>query len=616
MSEDVSYTATISSSEKNNVVAASGNATALSDIKVLVSHLGAYRSDFIKSGLCVFAESVLEIFIPFLMARIVDDGIMRANLQTVLVNGIAMVAFALLAMGAGIGYARFSARAAMGLGARLREDEFARMQGFAFANLDRFDMSSLVTRLTSDITVIQNAVAMGTRPFMRGPIMLVMGVLLAFLMSPELAFVYFTVLPFLALCLVFIVTRVSPLYQALQGSMDKINEALQEDFAAIRAIKAYVREGFVSDRFAAVNGAYAQTATRTFGTSVMNVPAFQTAMYVANVAILLFGGQMIMAGTLGVGELTGFMSYVLLIMNSLMMISGIFLLTARAITSVHRIGEILLEVPVIQSPQDGLTEVSDGAVAFRDVSFKYSLDAEEDVLEDVTLSFAAGSTVGILGGTGSGKTTLVQLIARLYDATTGVVEVGGHDVRAYDLAALRDAVAVVLQKNVLFSGTVRDNLQWGDSQATDEELLEACRIACVDEFLDRIGGLDGDLGQGGVNVSGGQKQRLCIARALLKHPKIIVCDDSTSAVDMATDAKIRSGLARLKGTTKIIIAQRVNSVMEADQIVVLDNGRVHMTGTHEELLAVSPIYRELYESQLHSSDAQETAAVKGEVRHG
>ena len=615
-------------------VAATEKGVALSDIKVLASHFGAYRADFIKSGLCVFAESVLELFIPFLMARIVDEGIMHGNLQTVFVNGIAMVAFALLAMGAGIGYARFSARAAMGLGARLREDEFACMQGFAFANLDRFDTSSLVTRLTSDVTIIQNAIAMGTRPFMRGPIMLIMGVFLACVMSPELAFVYFAVLPFLALCLFFIVTRVSPLYQALQGSMDKINEVLQEDFAAIRAIKAYVREGFVSDRFATVNAAYAKTATRTFGTSVMNVPAFQAAMYVANVAILLFGGRMIMAGTLGVGELTGFMSYVLLIMNSLMMISGVFLLCARAITSVHRIGEILSEVPVIESPQDGLIKVPDGSIAFKDVSFKYSFDAKEDVLDDITLSFAAGSTVGILGGTGSGKTTLVQLIARLYDATTGTVEVGGHDVRAYDLASLRDAVAVVLQKNVLFSGTVRDNLLWGNPQATDAELLEACRIACVDEFLERIGGLDGDLGQGGVNVSGGQKQRLCIARALLKHPRIIVFDDSTSAVDMATDAKIRAGLADLGDMTKIIIAQRVNSVMEADQIVVLDNGRVHMTGTHAELLTQSPIYRELYESQVHGSNpeghdsAQDLvsgekndvlsvpAVAEGEVHHG
>ena len=574
--------------------------SARAELKVILDHFGAYKKDFVMSGLCVFAESLLELVIPVLMAQIVDQGILQGNLQTVFVNGTVMVVFALLAMFAGIGYARYSAKAAMGLGAQLRQDEYRRMEEFAFANLDKYDSSSLVTRLTSDVTIIQNAFAMGTRPFMRGPIMLVMGLVMAFIMSPELAVVYFAVLPFLAIALFFIVKRVGPLYRVMQGAMDKLNEALQEDFAAVRAIKAYVREGYVSERF---------------GTAVLNLPIFQASMYVTNVAILWFGGQMIMAGRLGVGELTGFMSYVLLIMNSLMMISGVFLLTARAITSVRRIGEILSEEPAIESPGHGLTDVKNGAVRFENVSFKYSQSAEEDVLEDINLSFAPGSTVGILGGTGSGKTTLIQLIARLYDATEGTVFVGENDVRSYNLVSLRDAVSVVLQKNVLFSGTVRDNLLWGDPNATDEELLHACSIACVDEFLDRIGGLDGDLGQGGVNVSGGQKQRLCIARALLKKPKIIIFDDSTSAVDTATDAKIRAGLAELADMTKIIIAQRVNSVMDSDQIVVLDNGRVHMTGTHTELLAKSPIYRELYESQIGGSQSDIDAAGK-EVSHG
>ena len=588
--------------------------SARAELKVILDHFGAYKKDFVMSGLCVFAESLLELVIPVLMAQIVDQGILQGNLQTVFVNGTVMVIFALLAMFAGIGYARYSAKAAMGLGAQLRQDEYRRMEEFAFANLDKYDSSSLVTRLTSDVTIIQNAFAMGTRPFMRGPIMLVMGLVMAFIMSPELAVVYFAVLPFLAIALFFIVKRVGPLYRVMQSAMDKLNEALQEDFAAVRAIKAYVREGYVSERFEKVNTQYAQTATKTFGTSVLNLPIFQASMYVTNVAILWFGGQMIMAGRLGVGELTGFMSYVLLIMNSLM-ISGVFLLTVRAITSVRRIGEILSEEPAIKSPEHGLTDVKNGAVRFENVSFKYSQSAEEDVLEDINLSFAPGSTVGILGGTGSGKTTLIQLIARLYDATEGTVFVGENDVRSYNLVSLRDAVSVVLQKNVLFSGTVRDNLLWGDPNATDEELLHACSIACVDEFLDRIGGLDGDLGQGGVNVSGGQKQRLCIARALLKKPKIIIFDDSTSAVDTATDAKIRAGLAELADMTKIIIAQRVNSVMDSDQIVVLDNGRVHMTGTHTELLAKSPIYRELYESQTGGSQSDIDAAGK-EVSHG
>jgi len=589
--------------------------SARAELKVILDHFGAYKKDFVLSGGGCVLCGARWLPIPVLMAQIVDQGILQGNLQTVFVNGAVMVVFALLAMFAGIGYARYSAKAAMGLGAQLRQDEYRRMEEFAFANLDKYDSSSLVTRLTSDVTIIQNAFAMGIRPFMRGPIMLVMGLVMAFIMSPELAVVYFAVLPFLAIALFFIVKRVGPLYRVMQSAMDKLNEALQEDFAAVRAIKAYVREGYVSERFEKVNTQYAQTATKTFGTSVLNLPIFQASMYVTNVAILWFGGQMIMAGRLGVGELTGFMSYVLLIMNSLMMISGVFLLTARAITSVRRIGEILSEEPAIESPEHGLTDVKNGAVRFEKVSFKYSQSAEEDVLEDINLSFAPGSTVGILGGTGSGKTTLIQLIARLYDATEGTVLVGENDVRSYNLVSLRDAVSVVLQKNVLFSGTVRDNLLWGDPNATDEELLHACSIACVDEFLDRIGGLDGDLGQGGVNVSGGQKQRLCIARALLKKPKIIIFDDSTSAVDTATDAKIRAGLAELADMTKIIIAQRVNSVMDSDQIVVLDNGRVHMTGTHTELLAKSPIYRELYESQIGGSQSDIDAAGK-EVSHG
>ena len=330
-------------------------------------------------------------------------------------------------------------------------------------------------------------------------------------------------------------------------------------------------------------------------------------MYVTSVGILLFGGQMILEGTLTVGAFTGFMSYVLQILNSFMMISNVFLLLARAVTSVDRVSEVLDEEPTIVSPPGAIELVPDGSVVFDHVCFKYAADAEKDVLSDVCLDIPAGSTVGVLGGTGSGKTTLVQLVARLYDVTSGAVRVGGHDVREYDLVALRDAVAVVLQKNVLFSGTVRENLAWGDVDATDEQMFEACRLACADEFLDRIGGLDGELGQGGAGVSGGQRQRLCIARALLKHPRVLVLDDSTSAVDMATDAAIRENLAGLADVTKIVIAQRVASVMDADKIVVLDDGRVHACGTHEELLAADPIYQEIYESQVGSGISGEVA---------
>ena len=571
----------------------------MTDIQWVAKSFGPYRKDVLLAAVCIFVETSLELLIPVLMSVVIDDGVLAGNVAVVWRCGAAMLACAAASLVLGQGFARFAARAATGLGANIRREEFACVQAYAFENLDHFDASSLVTRMTTDVTVIQNAMVNGFRPMMRGPIMLVMGLVMSCLMSARLAVVFFVVLPFLAVALWLIVRHVGPLYRVLQHTMDALNDTLQEDLVGIRAIRAYVREGYVSKRFSAVNGELAATATRTFKGAVLNTPIFQLSMYVSATALLWFGGKMIMAGELQVGTLTGFMSYVLLVMNSLMMISNVFLLLARALTSIERIREVEDEVPAIVSPAAdvAVNQVADGTVEFRGVDFKYSADAEKNVLEGIDLRFDAGSTVGILGGTGSGKTTLVQLIARLYDASAGQVLVGGRDVRDYDLATLRDAVGIVLQANVLFSGTVRDNLRWGRADANDEELLAACRVACADEFLDRIGGLDGDLGQGGVNVSGGQKQRLCIARTLLKHPRVLVFDDSTSAVDMATDAKIRAGLAGLSGMTKIVIAQRVASVKDADKIVILENGRVHAQGTHEELLATDPIYQELCESQ-------------------
>ena len=571
----------------------------MTDIQWVAKSFGPYRKDVLLAAVCIFVETSLELLIPVLMSVVIDDGVLAGNMAVVWRCGAAMLACAAASLALGQGFARFAARAATGLGANIRREEFACVQAYAFENLDHFDASSLVTRMTTDVTVIQNAMVNGFRPMMRGPIMLVMGLVMSCLMSARLAVVFFVVLPFLAVALWLIVRHVGPLYRVLQHAMDALNDTLQEDLVGIRAIRAYVREGYVSKRFSAVNGELAATATRTFKGAVLNTPIFQLSMYVSATALLWFGGKMIMAGELQVGTLTGFMSYVLLVMNSLMMISNVFLLLARALTSIERIREVEDEVPAIVSPAAdvAVSQVADGSVEFRGVDFKYSADAEKNVLEGIDLCFDAGSTVGILGGTGSGKTTLVQLIARLYDASAGQVLVGGRDVRDYDLATLRDAVGIVLQSNVLFSGTVRDNLRWGRADANDEELLAACRVACADEFLDRIGGLDGDLGQGGVNVSGGQKQRLCIARTLLKHPRVLVFDDSTSAVDMATDAKIRAGLAGLSGMTKIVIAQRVVSVKDADKIVILENGRVHAQGTHEELLATDPIYQELCESQ-------------------
>lgn len=574
----------------------------MEDLRYVARYLRGYRLDMLAATLLIMGETVAELAIPFLMARIVDVGIASGSLSLVLATGRRMVVVALLAGVCGLGYSRFSAKAAMGFGANLREAEYAHLQQYAFSNLDEFESSSLVTRLTTDITVIQNAFVMGVRPLLRSPVMLVAGLVLACAMSARLAVVFFVILPFLAVALGLIVHHVAPQYAVLQGVMDRLNETLQEDLVAIRAIKAYVREGHVAKRFEDVNASLADTATHTFGGAVLNMPVFQAAMAVANVGLLWFGGQMVASGEIGVGTLTGFMSYVLLIMNSLNMISSVFLLLARAVTSVGRVCEVLREEPAMDPNPTGAKEVSDGSVELRDVSFKYSASARRNVLEHVSLRFEPGSTVGILGGTGSGKSSLVQLLPRLYDATEGAVYVGGRDVRDYDVHALRAGVGMVLQKNVLFSGTVRDNLRWGNPKASDQEILQACHVACVDEFLDRIGGLDANLGHGGGNVSGGQKQRLCIARTLLAHPKVMVFDDSTSAVDTATDARIRAGLARLHDVTKVIIAQRVSSVMDADQIVILDDGRVHATGTHAQLLASDPIYQELYHSQNTTGD--------------
>lgn len=589
------------------------------NLKILFSYLGAYRRDAMLGVLFVTAETALELFIPVIMANIIDVGVPTGDVSYMLLQGACMLVCAAFSLVLGLGYARTSARVASGLGANLREAEYRKIQTLAFGNLDNYDASSLVTRMTTDITVIQNAIGNGFRPMVRGPVTLVVGLVYALVLSRPLATVFAIILPVLAIVLGVITYRVSPLYRQLQTSMDHLNGVVQEDLTAVRAVKAYVRAEHEEAKFDTVNTELAHTATKTFGNAVLNLPVFQLSMYVAAISILWIGGRMIIAGELGVGSLTGFMSYVLLIMNSLMMISNVFLLLTRALASVERISRVIDEQSLIQAPAADVAvrEVAGGSVEFRDVSFKYRADAAEDVLEHIDLRIEPGSTVGVLGGTGSGKSSLVQLIARLYDATEGAVLVGGRDVRDYDLAALRDAVGIVLQKNVLFTGTVRENLQWGAPDATDEELLRACRAACVDEFLDRIGGLDGELGQGGAGVSGGQKQRLCIARTLLKHPRVLIFDDSTSAVDMATDAKIREHIAQIPDTTVIIIAQRIASVMDADRIVVLDDGRIHGVGTHEELLAGDNIYQEIYASQMEfaGDTTADAPAREGGERH-
>jgi ABC-type multidrug transport system fused ATPase/permease subunit len=578
------------------------------DLKRLASYLGLYRKDLYIGALLVLIETALELFIPLLMANLIDIGVAQRDTAYILQKGWQMGLCAILALLTGLLHARFAARASYGWGARIREAQFTKVQQYAFSNLDHFETASLVTRMTTDVTVLQNAINGGFRPLVRSPVLLIMGVGLAFWMNAKLALVFVICAPLLGGALFWVIRKVAPMYSRLQKAMDHLNNVVQEALRAIRAIKAFVRGDYEEEKFQQVNANLMDTTQTTFHFAVLNLPAFQLVMYTATVLIMWFGGNMVLRSQLQVGDLTGFLSYVFQVMNSLMLLSNVFLLLTRSLASAHRVCEVLDEPVELGSPTKPVESVADGSIDFSDVSFKYHADAEEYALSHVDLHIASGQTVGILGGTGSAKSTLVQLIPRLYDATEGVVKVGGLDVRSYDLAALRDAVGIVLQKNVLFSGTVRENLQWGSPDADDDTLWAACETACADEFLRRMpGGLDTDLGQGGVNLSGGQKQRLCIARALLKKPKILIFDDSTSAVDTATEGKIRAALAKLPDVTKIIIAQRITSVMHTDQIVILDDGKINAVGDHQTLLATNPIYQEIYDSQMKGDDGHATA---------
>ncbi|MDO4292463.1 MAG: ABC transporter ATP-binding protein [Eubacteriales bacterium] len=568
-------------------------------LRKLFSYMKQYKRDALIALICVSVECIFELIVPLLMADMVDVGVANGDRAYIFEKGGWMVLCALLALVLGIGSARFAARCGQGLGANLREAQYRKLQSFSFSNIDRFRIPSLVTRLTSDVTVIQNSVSTGIRPLCRAPVMLVMATGAAFFINKELALVFLVALPVLGFLLFEIVSHVRPLYARMQGAIDPVNRIVQENLTAIRVVKSYVRGDYERQKFEQVNTNLQSESEKAFGLASMNMAAMQLVMYGTILAILWFGGGSIRTGRLQVGELTGFLSYVLQILNSLMMISNVFMMLTRSMASGRRILEIMNEKPEITEEKARPVFVEHGAVRFDHVYFKYSKNAEEYVLSDVSLEIGAGQTVGIIGQTGAAKSTLVQLIPRLYEATKGSVLVDGVPVQEYPLAHLRDAVAMVLQKNTLFSGTVRDNLRWGKEDATDEEIGEACRIACVDEFIGRLEkGYDTDLGQGGVNVSGGQKQRLCIARAILKRPKVLILDDSTSAVDTATERRIREGLARsLPDMTKIIIAQRISSVLSADQIVILDDGKINAVGTHEQLLATNEIYQEIYRSQ-------------------
>ncbi len=568
-------------------------------LKRLVAYAKPYRTYGILAILCIVAETLFELIIPMIMADMVDVGVAGGDAAYLLRQGGVMVGCALVSMALGVGSARFSAVLGHGLGAELRKAEYKKIQSFSFANTDHFQTSSLVTRLTNDVTAVHNAVATGLRPAFRSPVMMVSALLFSFRLNAQLTTVFLVAAVVLSVLLWQIIRRVRPMYGKMQTALDKVNRIVQENLTAIRVVKAYVRGDYEDQKFSSVNGELCGVSTRAFRISTLNMPALQLVMYATILCLLWFGGGLIQTGSMKVGELTGFLSYVLQVLNSLMMLSGVFLMLTRAMASAKRITEVLDEQPEIREDRAKDVAVERGAIRFDHVTFRYKAGAQEDVLSDVSFFIEPGQTVAIIGQTGAAKTTLVQLIPRLYEATEGTVYVDERPVWEYPLEHLRDAIAMVLQKNTLFSGTIRDNLRWGKADATDEEIEQACRIACADEFIGRLErGYDTELGQGGVNVSGGQKQRLCLARAILKRPKVLILDDSTSAVDTATERKIREGLSHaLPGTTKLIIAQRILSVMEADQIILLEDGKVEAVGTHESLLRTNRIYQEIYHSQ-------------------
>lgn len=568
-------------------------------LRRLFSYMGRYKKYAFLALFCIAVESVFELLVPLIMADLVDVGVASGDRAYIFQKGGEMVICGVLALILGVGSARFAALAGQGLGAQLRQAEYEKLQKYSFSNIDHFRVSSLVTRLTSDVTNIQNTVSTGMRPFCRGPVMLVAATAVAFSINRELAVVFLVALPVLA-CLLFLITmKVRPLYGTMQGAIDNVNRIIQENLTAVRVVKAYVRGDYEKAKFEEGNETLKEQSERAFCLAALNMPAMQFVMYGTILSILWFGGELIHAGGMEVGELTGFLSYVLQILNSLMMISNVFLMMTRSVASGVRIMEVIDEKVDITDEKARDIQVERGEIAFDHVWFKYKKEAREYVLSDISFHIEPGQTVGIIGQTGAAKTTLVQLIPRLYEAEKGRICIDGIPVEEYPMEHLRDAIAMVLQKNTLFSGSLLSNLKWGNENAGRKEVELACHIACTDEFIDRLPkGYETEMGQGGVNVSGGQKQRLCIARALLKRPKVLILDDSTSAVDTATESSIRERMRKyLPDMTKIIIAQRISSVRHADQIIILDNGKVNDIGTHETLLERNEIYRQIYDSQ-------------------
>ncbi len=569
-------------------------------MKIVLKQLGRYRKE---AWLCIgltALEVLMEILMPFVTAIIIDRGLDAGDLPVVYRFGALMVLMALLSLVFGTLAGKFAAGASAGFAANLREAIYANIQRFSFSNIDKFSVPGLVTRMTTDITNVQNAFMMIIRVAVRSPLMLVFSYAMCLIISPRMSLMFLIAVVFLVAVLGSIMAVTLKIFNQVFHKYDDLNASVQENISGIRVVKAFVREDFETEKFSKASSTLRKMFVKAEGLLAFNNPAMMVSVYFCILSASWLGAQFIVAGDMSTGELTSLFSYIMSLLMGLMMLSMVVVMISMSLSSIRRIGQVLTEEPELGSPEEPVTEVADGSIDFDHVSFSYKKGSGKNALSDIDLHIKSGETIGVIGGTGCGKSSLVNLICRLYDATQGSVKVGGVDVRRYDTQVLRNQVSVVLQKNTLFSGTILDNLRWGNPEATEEDCVRACRAACADEFIDRLPeGYNTRIERGGANVSGGQKQRLCIARALLKNPKVLILDDSTSAVDTATDAKIQKAFAsQIPGTTKIIIAQRISSVEHADRILVLENGRIDGFDTHEKLLETNAIYRDIYESQV------------------
>ncbi len=569
-------------------------------MKTVLRQLGRYKRDALLCIGLTTLEVIMEILLPFITAIIIDEGLEASNLPVVYRYGILMVVMAFLSLAFGALAGKFAASASAGFAANLRESIYENIQTFSFSNIDKFSVPGLVTRMTTDITNVQNAFMMIIRVAVRSPLMLIFSYAMCLIISPSLSLTFLIAVIFLAVILGVIMVVTMKIFNIVFSKYDDLNASVQENVSAIRVVKAFVREDYECSKFSKASKTLYKLFVKAEGLLAFNNPAMMVAVYFCIIMVSWLGAHYIVGGSMSTGDLTSLFSYVMSLMMSLMMLSMVIVMISMSMASIKRISEVLEEKPDLHDPEEPIVEVPDGSIDFDHVSFAYKQGSGEAVLSDIDLHIKSGETIGVIGGTGSGKSSLVNLICRLYDVDRGAVRVGGIDVRNYDMEALRNQVAVVLQKNTLFSGTILENLRWGNPDATEEQCVEACRAACADEFIDRLpDGYNTRIERGGNNVSGGQKQRLCIARALLKSPKVLILDDSTSAVDTATDAKIRAAFAEsIPGTTKIIIAQRISSVENADRILVMDNGRIDAFDTHENLLKSNAIYQDIYESQI------------------